>query len=361
MLAKLKKKSKNIKNKILRNESEQLPIRITNDNVAVHRERTIAGGRRFKYPIQYARHKLVYNAIILVFVAVVVLVIFGWWQLYNQQTTNTFFYRVTKVLPLPVAKFDSTWVMYDDYLMKLRSSLYYLENKEQINLSTEDGKLQKNYVQEVAMNDAVADAYAIKKANELHIRVTDEELNKYLLAQRQSTNADVSEQSYDSVIADYYNWTPDEYKTITKNKLLRQKVAYAVDDEASKLKDQVKTSLSTGQGLKDLVSAINTTSGRRLEFVSTGWISKTNSDGGLTLEASKLTKGQVSPDAVQPMTGDGYYFIKLIDSNDKQVNYEYIKIPLGTLKQSIDDLLNSSKVNYFITMPTETKEDVNGK
>lgn len=361
MLAKIKKKSKNIKNKVLRKESEQLPIRITNDNVAVHRERTIAGGRRFKYPIQYARHKLVYNAIILVFIALAMLVVFGWWQLYNQQTTNTFFYRVTKALPLPVASFDGTWVSYDDYLMKLRSSLYYLENKEQINLNTEDGKLQKDYVQRVAMNDAVADAYALKKANELNIKVTSEELNNYLLAQRQSTNADVSEQSYDSVVADYYNWTPDEYKEITKNKLLRQKVAYAVDEEASKLKDQVKTSLSAGQGLSDVVAAINATSARRLEFKSTGWISRTNSDGGLTLAASKMDKGQVSLEALQTTTGDGYHFIKLIDANDKQVNYEYIKIPLGTLKQTIDDLLNSNKVNYFITMPKEKKEENSGK
>ena len=33
------------------------PARITNDTVAEHRQRVIAGGRKFKYPIQYARHK----------------------------------------------------------------------------------------------------------------------------------------------------------------------------------------------------------------------------------------------------------------------------------------------------------------
>jgi parvulin-like peptidyl-prolyl isomerase len=37
------------------------PARITNETVAEHRERILAGGRRFKYPMQYARHKLVFN------------------------------------------------------------------------------------------------------------------------------------------------------------------------------------------------------------------------------------------------------------------------------------------------------------
>ena len=46
-------------------EAEQ-PSRITNETVAEHRERILAGGRRFKYPVQYARHRLVINTIIII-------------------------------------------------------------------------------------------------------------------------------------------------------------------------------------------------------------------------------------------------------------------------------------------------------
>ena len=35
----------------------KVPPRITNETVAEHREQIIAGGRKFKYPIQYARHR----------------------------------------------------------------------------------------------------------------------------------------------------------------------------------------------------------------------------------------------------------------------------------------------------------------
>lgn len=44
---------------------KELPVRITNDTVAEHRERVLAGGRRHKYPVQYTKHRLVWNTIII--------------------------------------------------------------------------------------------------------------------------------------------------------------------------------------------------------------------------------------------------------------------------------------------------------
>ena len=79
------------------------PSRITNETVAEHRERILAGGRRFKYPMQYARHKLVFNTIIVTLVTLVLLAVVGWWQLYIVQNSSSFFYRVTRVLPLSAA------------------------------------------------------------------------------------------------------------------------------------------------------------------------------------------------------------------------------------------------------------------
>src|SRR6185437_3677255 len=79
------------------------PSRITNETVAEHRERILAGGRRFKYPMQYARHRLVINTIAVTIVAFLLIIAIGWQQLYIAQTTNSFFYKVTRVLPLSIA------------------------------------------------------------------------------------------------------------------------------------------------------------------------------------------------------------------------------------------------------------------
>jgi SurA N-terminal domain len=334
-----------------RKKDDASQSRITNETVAEHRERILAGGRRFKYPVQYARHRLVFNAIIISIVAVVVLVAIGYWQLYPGQNTSTFMYRVTKVLPLPVASVDGQLVPYSDYLMKYRSSVYYLEQKEQISLKSDDGKRRIDFIKQKSMEDAIADAYAVKLAKQLDIAVTDVELESFLKIQRQSTDGEVSQQTYDAVVLDYYGWSADEYRYATKNKLLRQKVAYAVDTNASKVVESISTQLKTpGSSLQAIAAASTTQNGEQIVYGASDWVPKTNQDGGLAVAASKLERGAVSG-VIKSTTGDGYYFVRLIDSNDTQVNYEYIQIPLTEFTKKLAAVESDDKVQKFITIP----------
>ena len=45
--------------------TDESASRITNETVAEHREKVLAGGRKFKYPLQYQRHKLIVNTLII--------------------------------------------------------------------------------------------------------------------------------------------------------------------------------------------------------------------------------------------------------------------------------------------------------
>jgi len=316
---------KKLINNILKKKKaeEGSPLRITNDTVAQHREKVLAEGRRFKYPVQYARHHLVRNAIFVSLAAIVLLLVFGWWRLYLAQDTNTFMYRVTRVLPLSVASVDGQSVPYSDYLMKYRSSVHYLEQKEQVSLNSDDGRRQIDFIKEQAMQDSIADAYATKLARENKITVSDVELESFLKQQRQSSDGEVSQQTYDAVIKDYYDWSPDEYRMTTRNKLLRQKVAYYIDTDATKLSDSVSESVKKSSDFKSIVASSKGSGGIMLAYGKSGWVPKSNQDGGLSLEALKLKIGQVS-DSIKSTNGDGYYFVKLTGLNDTQVNYEYI-------------------------------------
>lgn len=130
MQLKTKENMKKLLNKFRKRSDTQSSSRITSDTVAEHRERILAGGRRFKYPLQYVRHKLVFNAIFISVIALAMVVAAGWWQLYSAQNTSEFMYRITKVLPLPVANVDGQPVLYSDYLMKYLSSVHYLAQKK---------------------------------------------------------------------------------------------------------------------------------------------------------------------------------------------------------------------------------------
>lgn len=342
---------KKLLNKIRRKQTTPDSSRITTETIAEHRERILAGGRRFKYPVQYARHRLVFNAIIISIVTLIALIGVGYWQLYHAQNTSDFMYRVTRVLPVPVAKIDGQPVLYSDYLMKYRSSIHYLESKERVNLKTEDGKRQSDFVKSQAMEDALADAYAVKLAKQNNVTVTDAELQTFLTQQRSSTDGEVSEATYDAVILDYYGWSPQEYQHAMRTKLLRQKVSFVVDADAQSVLKTVGTTITAGNtDLKSVTEAVNLTAKVQVVYGALGWVPKTNQDGGLAAAAAKLQKGAIST-VIKSTTGEGYYFIKLIDSNDTQVNYEYVHVPLTTFMKQLQAVKDQKKVQEFITIP----------
>lgn len=349
---------KKLVSKILRRDTPAEPSRITNDTVAEHRERILAGGRRFKYPIQYARHKLVFNAIIISIAALAVIITVGYWQLYPAQNNSEFIYRVTKVLPLPVAYVDGEPVPYSDYLMKYLSSVHYLEQKEQVSLKSDDGKRRVEYIKQSAMDDAIADAYARKLASKLKISVSDIELEAFLKTQRQSSDGEVSQQTYDAVVLDYYGWSPEEYRYAMKVKILRQKVTYAVDTNAKGVSETLSAQVKApGANLQAIAADINKAEAGKVVYGSSGLVPRTNQDGGLALTAATLTKGAVS-DAVKSTSGEGYYYVRLLDSNDAQVSYDYIQIPLKTFSEQLKAIIKDNKVSRLISVtPLDTKNE----
>ena len=345
---------KKLLNKIRRKPTGQTSARITTDTIAEHRERILAGGRRFKYPVQYARHRLVINAIIITFVTLLVLVGVGYWQLYPVQNTSDLMYRVTRVFPLPVATIDGQPVRYSDYLMKYRSSMHYLESKERVNLNTEDGKRQSDFVKQQAMEDSLADAYAIKLAKDNNVSVSADELETFLKQQRISSDGEVSESTYNAVILDYYGWSPEEYRHAMETKLLRQKVSFVVDTQAKTISESVAKLITGGNtDLKNVADITSKESSVQVVYGALGFVPKTNQDGGLATAAGKLKKGEVSS-VVKSTTGEGYYYVKLLDSNDTQVSYEYVHIPLTTFSRQLMAAKDNKKVEKFIKIPEVT-------
>lgn len=342
---------KKLLRKIRRKQEISPSTRITSETVAHHRERILAGGRRFKYPVQYARHKLVINAIIISIAAFIVVLAVGWWQLYRVQNTSEFMYRITKVLPIPVASVDGQSVLYSDYLLKYRSSIHYLTQKEQVSFKSDDGKRQAEYIKQQSMRDAIADAYAIKLAKKMDITINDVDVEGFLKNQRQSSDGEISQQTYDAVILDYYGWSPAEYRHVTRDKLLRQKVSYAMDKKAISAIDLVSSELKVdpNAGFKLVADVISNKSGVKATSNVSGWVPKNNQDGGLSAEAIKLEKMQASK-SIKSTIGDGYYVIKLLDINDTQVSYEYIKVPLTAFTESLDRVIKDNKVKRYVSV-----------
>lgn len=339
---------KKVLNKLRRKKQPEQQGRITTDTLAEHRERILAGGRRFKYPVQYQRHKLVINAIIIGIGTLILLTALLWWQLYLVQNTSDLMYRITRVLPVPVASIEGQQVRYSDYLLKYRGAMHYLVERERLNVSTDDGRRQSDFVKDRELRDVVADAYAAKLAKEKNVTVSDVEVEELLKQQLEQDG--ISQDSYNATIMDYYGWSPSEYREIIKKKLLRQKVGYAIDERAEQTSKTVGDRIKAGQTDLKALSTTVTSEGSQVTYGALGWLPKTNNDGGLTAAASKLSAGQVSG-VIRPTTGDGYYYLKVLEVNETQVNYEYIQIPLSVFNEQLRGIEESNRAQYFITRP----------
>lgn len=337
--------------KRLRKKQPEAPSRITNETVAEHRERILAGGRRFKYPMQYARHKLVFNAIIIVLVAIVALIGVGWWQLYSAQNTGTFMYRVTRVLPLPVATVDGEQVPYYDYLLYFNGSAHYLKQSEQIDLTSQDGKRQLDYIKRKSIDNAVADAYARKLTRTYNVSVTDKDVDAVIEQGRTTTNGIISQETYDASALSILGWTPEENREVIRSKLIRNAVSYEIDDVAKKNVEKVAAQLQT-PGV-DLDQVAKTVGGEGAAAVSSGvsgLVPNFNNDGGLSIAAAKLQVGQLSS-VIKSTTGDGYYFVKLLEKTDTKISYAYVKIPLTVFNSQLAALRNDDKIKEYISVP----------
>ncbi|HEV7951909.1 MAG TPA: SurA N-terminal domain-containing protein [Candidatus Saccharimonadales bacterium] len=339
-----------------RASKKEIPTRITNETVAEHRERILAGGRRFKYPMQYARHRLVMTTIVITLVAFLLILLVGWWQLYPAQNTNTFFYRVTRVIPLPVASVDNETVKYGDYLMYYNSSAHYLKQSEQVNLNNKDGQLQNNHIKRKSLDIAIANAYAAKLARELNIKVTAARIDQVTDDDRNTSTGRISQETYDASALSILGWSPSEYRHDTENRLIRQDVAYAIDAKAKQQQEKATQLIQQNKDIEfdALAKELGGEGPAKVTSSLSGLVPHTNQDGGLATSALTLQKGGISS-PIRTSSGDGYYFVKLLEKTDTQVSYAYLRIPLTEFTNRLEDLRKNNKIKEFITISEDTE------
>jgi hypothetical protein len=336
----------------VRPAKEEVPSRITNETVAEHRERIIAGGRKFKYPVQYARHKLVFNAVVITLVSVLLLAIVGWWQLYPMQNSSEFIYRVTRILPVPVGTVDDQWTLYQDYLVQYRASEYYLNKYGEIKLDSQDGKRQLDYIKRQALDKAEMVAYARKLAKEHNIVVTEKQVNEFIDQERNTANGRVSQETYDASIQMLYGESASDYRLSVANGILKNSVAFAVDSDASaQAKKAAELVKQTSGDFATVAEQMKDLKGGKVIVGQSGMVNMTSKFGGLRVsDVTKLDKSQVSG-VLKSTTDDGYYFVKIIDKSDTQVNFIYLHIPLTRFNQDFTALKKSGSVTEYISVP----------
>lgn len=324
-------------------------LRITNETVAEHRERILAGGRKFKYPLQYPKYRIVIITITLLVLLLLVLSGITTWRLYGAQDTSQLMYRITQALPLPVGQVDGRTIRYSDYLVELRSALHYLSTKEAVNFSSDDGKRQLDYQKRLALNKAIENTYLQKLAKEQNISVSAKDLDDFIAKEIKNNNLGVTEDMYRQVVRDYYDWTFDDYRDSVKKQLLKKRVVAKIDVEGrAKVTDLlhlIQAGKDFGEAAKsDSEDSLTKPNGGDIGFMSIS----TDDPNGLIIAAQKLQPNQVS-DIIEGM--DGFYLVKLIERRDNEVHFAKIFVAFKTFSQKLAALKAQHKIQEYISVP----------
>jgi len=339
-----------IKSKKKREASEK-PARITNDTLAEHREKIISSGRRFKYPLQYAKHKIVINTILISIAALMALSLLGWWQIYIVKNSSNVFYRVTQILPLPVAKVDGQYASFSDFLLNYRASRFYLAKYDDLDINSEGGKRQLALKEQQALDIAIADAYATKVAKQFDIHVEDRDIQEVMSNLRNATNGHISVQTSEQSTERVLGMSARDLHTTIYNSILRAKAAFAVDDVAKTSVEQAESLLKKDGDFTKAADAMNKVRPDSADAGTSGMISESTLFSGIdAATVSKLPLGEVSG-PIQSITSDGYFFVRVIKKTDNQVSFQFLHIPLHEFDQQITDMKKAGKVKTYISIP----------
>ena len=316
--------------------------RITNETVAAHREEILAGGRKFKYPIQTSRRRVIINTIIVALVAALLLAAVAWQQLYIAQSSNNLLYRMTQIFPVPVASIDGELVRYSDYLVQYRGSKFYLGKYDEIRIDSDDGREQLKHIKRESLNRALVDTYAAKL----------QDIDTVIEQQRNTANGKISQETYDASSRMMYNWSPSDYRQAVRRSIVRARVAFAVDKTADELQRKAAGLVASSNGEFAKIATQLGGSGRSKPQVGdSGLINLASSYNGLAVsEIAKLEPGKPSG-VIKSTTDSGYYFVKVSEKNDSKIRFTYLYIPLTELTKQVAQLKSDGKVQEYIDVP----------
>jgi hypothetical protein len=311
----------------------------------------LSKARRFKYPLQYTKHRLVINAVIIGVLALAALCAFGWVQYYQVQNTGPIAYRFSKYLRIPVAEVDGAGVLYSDYLMQYRSNIRAIERQEGKLGSSEDDQRKVNYYKRMALDNSITNAYAMKLAHEYKIKITSERINEVYVQYMEASGRKITNSSFEKMIEDNFGLTKSEYmRMFIEIPLICKEVSAKIDIKAKELVDEVESKIASSGG--DFESISKEYTGRVTLESSGGLVDSQNFDGGRAAEASRMQVGEISKPFIST-SGKNYYIVKAVAKDGDRVEYVSLSIPLTELKNRVEQLKKDGKVKEYIKVENE--------
>lgn len=338
-----------------KNNKEAIPNaampRITNDTVAEHREEVLSSARKYIYPLQLSKHRIVVFTVSIVLASLMAFFTYATLALYKFQSTSTFLYKATQVVPFPVARQGGRFIAYENYLFEVRRQQHYYENQQKVDFNTDFGKEQLAAWKRHALEKVIDDAYIKKIAKKQNISVSDREVEDQISLLRKFNRLGNSDDVLEDVLHGYFGWTRNDFKRYLHSSLLQQKVLETLDTDTKGRADAALAELNSGADFAAVAKKYSddvTTkdNGGIYDFV----IQKSNRDlRPQTLDAIfKLQPGQISGIV---NTGNSLEIYKLTELDGDKAKAAHISFNFKDIKEYLNDRKEAVPTRTYIKVP----------
>lgn len=326
---------------------QNLP-RITNETVAEHREEVLSSARKYIYPLSHSKRRVVSITVGLLVLAVVAFFSYCILSIYRFQSSGTFLYGVTQVIPFPVAKVGPSWVSYESYLFELRHTMHYYVTQQNEDFSTTAGKKHLEQLKQQALAEVIQDAYVKQLASKSHVTVSSQQVQTEVSLVRQQNRLGSNDQVFRDVLSEFWGWTPSDFNHELQQQLLTQAVVAKLDTATNQRAENALSQLRHGTDFATLATAISDDTTTKANGGDYGiGITKSNGDIApqVVNELFKLQAGQTSG-----IINTGYSLeIDKVTSNDgTTVHASHIVFNFLPITTYTAPLQKSEVPHYFI-------------
>lgn len=325
---------------------ENIP-RITNETVAEHREHVLKGARKYKYPLQHSKHRIVIISTFLLVVAVIGFFVYSGLALYKFQSTSAFTYRVTQVIPFPVARAGGHFVSYENYLFEMRRYQHYYQSQQRVDFDSKSGKDQLASYKPKAMNEVVQAAYVKQLAAQNHVSVSNADVNdalQSLQAQNQSSQQELAE-----VTNKFFGWSLDDLKREIKQELLAQKVATKLDTATQAKAANVLSQLQGGADFAAVAKANSQSVSDKDnggQYANTAITDATTDVPPAVVRQLKAMQVNQVSDVIQ--AGNTLEIVKLLASDNGKLKAAHISFNITPIDKPVSDYQKTHPQHVYI-------------
>lgn len=332
-------------------EEEEMSVipRITNETLAQHREEVLGGARKFIYPLAHSKHKVVLISSFIGFLTATFFLVYTSLALYKFNDYSDFLYRITKVVPFPVARVKGHFVSYESYYFELNHYIHYYEVQQKTDFSTPGGQQQLKDAKSQLLQQVIDKTYIKLIADEKGIRVTDKEVDDQITLLRDNSRLGGSNRVYLDVLRNWYNWSEADFKRKIKDQLLSQKLTALLDTETKSRAEKAIVELNAGKDFGEVASTYSDDALTKAQKGDMGTIDRSNRDvpAILTDALYKLAPSSYS----SPIDiGYGLEIIKNIEVKDGKIHAAHILFQYKDISTLINDYKENNKARKFISV-----------